>query len=100
MSGYIPPRRKRKANNFKFAMGMGVNWIDLDTGYIYMIQNYKEQLDDPKIPPEKKPKKIQIMASDGITEIGWAEPEIVEERMKDPMPDPKYADDPPKKGKW
>lgn len=97
---YTPPRRKRKLNNFKFAMGMGVNWADMDAGKLYMLQTYVEQMNDPTIPPDKKPKKIQVMSLDGKTSLGWVEPEIVEERMQDPEPDPKYAYDPPRKGKW
>jgi len=97
---YTPPRRKHKVNNFKFALGMGVNWVDLDTGYLYMIQEYAEQMNDPSIPDSRKPTKIRIMKTDGVTEVGWATPESVEEKMKDPEPDPKYAYVPPKKGNW
>lgn len=95
-----PPRRKHKLNNFKFAMGLGTNWADLDNQRIYMIQEYVEQLNDPTIPPDKKPKKIRITKMDGVTEVGWVEPEIVEMRMKDPEPDPKYEYEKPQKGKW
>ena len=88
---YTPPRQKHRANNFKFAYGMGVNWVDLDNQQIYLIQEYKEKMDDPTIPKDKKPKKIRIVAMDGVTELGAVEPEIAEERMKDPEPDPKYT---------
>ena len=37
-SMFTPQRQKHKANNFKFAMGMGMNWADLDRGCMYMIQ--------------------------------------------------------------
>ena len=87
-SMFTPQRQKHKANNFKFAMGMGINWADLDRGCMYMIQEYYEKMNDPTIPPDKKPKKIRIMSLDGLTELGSAEPEIIEERMKDPEPDP------------
>lgn len=93
-------RRRRPVNNYKLAYGMGVNWVDLDKKRIYMIQEYKEKMDDPSIPKDQKPKKIRVMDLDGKTEIGWEIPEVVEERMKDPEPDPKYAYDPPRKGKW
>jgi hypothetical protein len=98
--GYTPPRRKHPADNFKLALGMGVNWVDLDKGYMYMIQEYKEALDNPEIPKDKKPTKIRVLKADGETEVGWVLPEVVEERMKDPEPDPRYEYDPPKKGKW
>ena len=93
MATFEPLRRKRKANNFKFALGMGVNWIDMDRGLMYMIQEYKEKMDNPTIPKDKKPQKIRICKMDGVTFVGEVEPELIEERMKDPEPDPKYADE-------
>lgn len=93
MATFDPLRRKRKLNNFDFALGMGVNWIDMDRGLMYMIQEYKEKMDDPTIPKEKKPTKIRIMKTDGETYVGAAEPEIIKERMKDPEPDPRYTEE-------
>lgn len=95
-----PFKKKTRADNFKFALGMGTNWADLNNGYMYMIQEYAEKMNDPKIPKEQKPTKIRIMKLDGVTYVGEATPIEVRERMKDPIPDPKYAYDPPKKGKW
>ena len=95
MATFEPLRRKRKLNNFDFALGMGTNWIDMDHGLMYMIQEYKEKMDDPTIPADKKPKKIRIMKTDGETYIGEAEPEIIRERMKDPEPDPRYTAETP-----
>ena len=100
MAVYEPFRRKRPADNFKLALGMGTNWVDLDKGRIYMIQEYKEKLDDPSIPKDKKPTKIKVTAMDGETIIEEVSPEIVEERMKDPEPDPKYDYVPPRHGNW
>lgn len=88
---YIPPRQKRKQNNFKFAMGMGTNWADLDRGLMYMIQEYKEAQDDPMIPKNQKPAKIRVCRISDGSLVEMVAPEIVEERMKDPEPDPKYA---------
>lgn len=88
---YVPPRRKRQMNNYKFAMGMGVNYYDMDTGYVYMIQEYKEKMDDPNIPLKDKPKKIRVMNSQMTILLDEVAPEILEEQMKDPEPDPKYA---------
>lgn len=95
-----PFKQKKKQNNFKMALGMGVNWVDLDKQRIYLIQEYKEKLDDPTIPKNQKPTKINVVAMDGETFIESVAPEIVEERMKDPDPDPKYDYVPPKHGKW
>ena len=88
------PQKKKPADNFKLALGMGVNWVDLDSGIIYMIQEYKEALDDPTIPKENKPTKIRMINSKG-DEIGWADPDIVQKKMSDPDPDPKYAPETP-----
>ncbi len=98
---YTPQRRKRKADNFKFALGMGTNWADLDKGVMYMIQEYKEKLDDPTIPADKKPTKIRVcdINNTSIT-LDWVAPEVIQERMKDPEPDPKYDYVSPKHGKW
>ena len=92
---YTPPRQKHEVNNFKFALGMGMNWVDLDKNCMYMIQEYSEKLNDPTIPESQKPKKIRIMNLDGTVELGAVEPEIIEERMKDPDADPKYAPETP-----
>ena len=92
---YEVPRKKRQLNNFKFALGMGMNWADLDRGILYMIQEYSEQMRDTSISADKKPKKIRMMSLDGKTELGYLEPELIEERMKDPDIDPKYAPESP-----
>lgn len=97
---FVGLQRKRPADNFKMALGMGMNWVDLDKQRIYMLQEYKEKMDDPTIPKDKKPTKIRVMAMDGVTFIEEVAPEVIQERMKDPEPDPKYAYDPPKHGKW
>lgn len=87
----IPAARKeKKMNNFDFALGYGMNWVDLDTGVLYHIQEYKEALNDPKIPKNSKPTKIRMTkVSDGSL-IGWEDPFIVKKKMKDPPPDPRY----------
>lgn len=90
---YTPIRKKRKANNFKFALGMGLNWVDMDKKCIYMIQEYAEKLRDPSIPLDKKPKKIRVMSMDEKTQLDFLEPEIIEERMKDPEPDARYSEE-------
>ena len=78
----------RKFENFKFAMGIGANWIDQDTGITYHIQEYQEKLKDPTIPKEQKPTKIR-MSKNG-KDIGYADEWDVKEKMRDPEPDPRY----------
>ena len=96
MSNYYEvPRKKRQLNNFKFALGMGLNWCDIDRGLMYMIQEYKEKMDNPEIPTSQKPKKIRIVKMSDGTEVEALEPEIIEERMKDPDIDPRYAPETP-----
>lgn len=80
----------RKMDNFKTALGMGANWIDLDTGTEYHIQEYYEALHDPKIPKERKPTAIRMTRYKTGELIGWADEYIVAEKMKDPEPDPRY----------
>lgn len=82
--------KKRKLDNFKFAIGMGANWVDQDKGIIYMIQEYAESLHDPKSPKDKKPTRIRMVRLSDNTDIGWADEWVVAEKMKDPEPDPRY----------
>ena len=80
----------KKQSNFKLALSMGVNWADLDTGIMYHIQEYADAMRDPKIPQEKKPTKIKMSRIKDGKDLGWAEPELVAIKMKDPEPDPNY----------
>lgn len=82
--------RKRKLNNFKLAVGTGSNWVDLDTGIMYMIQEYSEMLHDPKVPKDQKPTKIRMVNYKTGKLVGWADEATVEQKMKDPEPDPRY----------
>ena len=84
------PRKEKKMNNFRFALGYGMNWVDMDTGILYHIQDYKEALDDPKIPKDQKPTKIKMSKVSDGTVIGWEDPIIVAKKMQDPPPDPRY----------
>ena len=81
-----PLRKKREMKNFDFCYGMGVNWIDMDTGKMYHIQEYREAIDRGEKP-------------EGIKVSSWGKPDdilevvgeyTVRERMKDPEPDPRY----------
>lgn len=80
----------RSLDNFKTAMGLGANWIDQDTGIMYHIQEYCELLRDPKIPKDAKPTKIKMSDVKTGKTIGYADEYTVKERMKDPIPDPRY----------
>lgn len=82
--------KRRKLNNFKTAVGLGANWIDLDRGVIYMIQEYAEALHDPKIPKDKKPTKIRMKDYRTDEDLGYEDETVVELRMDDPEPDPRY----------
>ena len=79
-------RKKSELRNFDFCSGMGVNWVDMDSGRMYHIQEYKEAMDRGE-----KPQKIRVTTySDPNTTIEWLDPMIVKERMEDPEPDPRY----------
>ena len=95
------PKKQKKVDNYKFAVGTGNNWVDLDKGVMYMIQEYKEALEKGE-----RPKGIRVVS---LTEtildedsyevpkdLGYVAPEKVEEMMKDPEPDPRYAAETPK----
>ena len=80
----------RKLENFKLAVSTGSNWVDLDAGVTYMIQEYAEAIHDPKLPKDQKPTKIRMVDTKSGKDIGWADEWIVAEKMKDPEPDPRY----------
>lgn len=81
---------RRKMNNFKTAVGMGANWVDMDTGIIYMIQEYAEALHNPKIPKDRKPTKIRMVKYKTGEDLGYADETLVALKMDDPEPDPRY----------
>ena len=80
-------RKKHELRNYDFCYGMGVNWVDMDRGKMYHIQEYKEAIEHGEIPK-------------GIRVTKWDDPEqktieyvgefTLRERMKDPEPDPRY----------
>lgn len=80
-------RKKHEMKNYDFCYGMGVNWVDMDTGKMYHIQEYREKIEKGEHP-------------EGIRVSRWDDPnktciEVVgeytlRERMKDPEPDPRY----------
>ncbi len=80
----------RKMSNFKLAMGTGSNWIDLDSGVMYMLQEYSELIHDTKVPKDQKPTRIRMVNYKTGETIGWADEDAVAELMKDPEPDPRY----------
>jgi hypothetical protein len=82
--------KKRKLDNFKMALGMMSDWIDMDTGIHYHIQEYAEALHNPRIPADQKPTKIRMTKYKTGEEIGWIDEYLIAEKMKDPEPDPRY----------
>ena len=80
----------RRMENYKFAMGLGANWIDQDTCIMYHIQEYYDALHDPKIPKDKKPTKIRMTNYKTGEELGYIDENLIAEKMKDPEPDPRY----------
>ena len=69
---------------------MEVNWVDMDSGIMYMIQEYAEKLHDRRIPADQKPTKIRTERYKTGEDLGYVDAAIVEQRMKDPEPDPRY----------
>ena len=82
--------RNRKLNNFKTALGLMSNWVDLDKGIVYHIQEYAEALRNPAIPADKKPDKIRMTNYKTGEDLGYVSIYLIEEKMKDPEPDPRY----------
>jgi len=82
----IELRKKHALRNFDFCVGMGVNWVDMDTGKLYHIQEYSEALKKGE-----NPTKIRVTRySGGSDNEEWVDPMVVKERMEDPEPDPRY----------
>lgn len=82
--------KRRKMNNFRTAVGLEANWIDMDTGIMYMIQEYAEALHNPKIPKDQKPTKVRMVKYKTGEDLGYEDETLVEMKMQDPEPDPKY----------
>lgn len=85
------PKKPKKVDNYKFAVGLGMNWADLDSNVMYHIQEYKEAIDRGE-----KPKGIKMTSLSDGKELGYADPIVVEEKMKDPEPDPRYTPETPR----
>ena len=82
----VKQRKKHELNNYDFCYGMKVNWVDMNTGKLYYIQEYAEAVERGE-----KPKGIKVAYTndtDHILEV--LDPVVVRERMKDPEPDPRY----------
>lgn len=81
-----PLRKKHELKNFDFCYGMKANWVDMDKGLMYHIQEYKEAIDRGEAP-----KGIRVTKwGNPADTIEWVDEFIVRERMKDQEPDPKY----------
>ena len=78
-------RRKHPMRNYDFCYGMGANWIDVDTGKMYHIQEYREAIERGE-----QPKGIRVTKGDSDEVLEWVGEYTLRERMKDPEPDPRY----------
>ena len=86
-----PYRKKTKMDIYRFAIGSGMNWVDLNTGELFHIQEYVEKMRDPTIPRDEKPDKIKVSKLSDPTKFEWLDPILVEERMKkSERADPRY----------
>ena len=79
-------RRKHRMDHFDFCYGSGTNWVDMNTGLMYHIQEYKERKEKGE-----DVDKIRVTRWD----IPNSEQEPVSEMklreiMEDPEPDPRY----------
>lgn len=80
------PRKKHEMRNYDFCYGAGVNFYDLEKGVMYHIQEYKEAIEKGE-----HPKGIRVSQGGNINQtLEWVQPEILQDRMADPDPDPRY----------
>jgi len=80
-------RKKHELKNYDFCYGMGVNWVDMDRGKMYHIQEYKEAIEHGEIPKGIRVTKWDDPSQATLEIVGEY---TVRERMKDPEPDPRY----------
>ena len=82
-------RRKHEMRNFDFCYGAAVNFYDMNSGYMYMIQEYREAIDRGEHP-------VGINIHDGNgNHIGVIGEYALREKMRDPEPDPRYTAETP-----
>ena len=81
-------QKKRELKNYDFCYGMGCNWVDVKTGRMYHIQEYKEAVEKGE-----RPKGIRV--TDGVQELGYIGEYTLRELMKDDEPDPRYTAETP-----
>ena len=80
------PRKKHEMRNYDVCYGAGVNFYDLEKGVMYHIQEYKEANEKGE-----HPKGIRVTRGGDINQtIEWVQPEVLQDRMADPDPDPRY----------
>ena len=80
------PRKKHELRNYDFCFGAGLNWYDMSLGHMYHIQEYKEALERGE-----HPSGIRVTVGGNIENtLEFADPYTIEQRMKDPEPDPRY----------
>jgi hypothetical protein len=73
-------------NHFDFCYGAGINWVDMNTGRMYHIQEYKERKDKGEDVDKIRVTRWDIPDSelDPVSEMK------LREIMEDPEPDPRY----------
>lgn len=76
-------RKKSQLKNYDFCYGMGCNWVDISTGNMYHIQEYREK-------HEKGEHPQGIRVTNGTQEKGYIGEYALRELMMDPEPDPRY----------
>lgn len=80
-------RQRHEMRNYEFCYGMKANWVDMRTGKMYHIQEYREAIDRGE-----KPKGIRISKWDDPKQenIGYIGEYELRDLMRDPEPDPRY----------
>lgn len=80
-------RKKHEMRNYDLCYGMGTNWVDMTTGKMYHIQEYREAIEKGE-----HPKGIRVSMWDDPKQacIEVVGEYTLRERMKDPEPDPRY----------
>lgn len=83
----IKLRKKTPMENFKFCVGSACNYVDMETGKMYHIQEYAEE-----IRKGKDPDKIKVTYWDNANgpALEYVTPEQMKDIMADKEPDPRY----------
>ena len=83
-------RKKHELRNYDFCYGMACNYLDMKTGVLYHIQEYREKID-----AGETPEGIRMTNAKQDKELGYIKDYVLRELMKDIEPDPRYMDETP-----